>query len=518
MCVRTCLLVLILGLGLTALLAPPGIAAEKADAQQIARLIEQLGSNNFEEREQASKKLADIGLPALEPLRKVAASSSDAEVRQRAEDLLHKLAEQVKLAEKQAEAARLLKVRTVHLAFKETPVAEAVKDFAKKSGYDLHLLEPENLANRKVTLDTGETTFWQAFAQFCDAAGLVEATRQELIPKFTPTPIRPRVGGGIVPPANAVPGAPPAIGIPIQPRGIPTMGVANLFRSSLIVLKNGKAPVVPTCASGAIRVRARLEDRSFPAVSDQILIPIDVRAEPRMEVQQITTLKITKAVDDQGQNLEYQEQGPGPVPVRVGVGVGVATTAVLRYTILSRIGPVPGTLLVPLRFKKGDKESTTLKELSGTLTSQTVLLDEPFATVDKILQAAGKVIKGSNGAVLRVIEVSSDKDKIDLKVEFDTPPAVGVGGPIGPGIARPHIRILPIPIGVDNVNLFDDKGQKIPPVESNITRRVENGKITNAFTLTYRPEKNQVPAKLVYSGTRTIPLAIPFTLKDVPAK
>lgn len=264
MCVRTCLLVLILGLGLTALLAPPGIAAEKADAQQIARLIEQLGSNNFEEREQASKKLADIGLPALEPLRKVAASSSDAEVRQRAEDLLHKLAEQVKLAEKQAEAARLLKAHTVHLAFKETPVAEAVKDFAKKSGYDLHLLEPENLANRKVTLDTGETTFWQAFAQFCDAAGLVEATRQELIPKFTPTPIRPRVGGGIVPPANAVPGAPPAIGIPIQPRGIPTMGVANLFRSSLIVLKNGKAPVVPTCALGPSAFEPGWRIAAFP--------------------------------------------------------------------------------------------------------------------------------------------------------------------------------------------------------------------------------------------------------------
>jgi hypothetical protein len=53
----------------------------------VRRLIEQLGSAEFTEREAATKGLAKIGLPALEALKK-AARSDDPEVARRANDLL----------------------------------------------------------------------------------------------------------------------------------------------------------------------------------------------------------------------------------------------------------------------------------------------------------------------------------------------------------------------------------------------------------------------------------------------
>jgi tetratricopeptide (TPR) repeat protein len=73
--------------GETEKLAP----ADKADPAVIERLIRQLGSASFPEREAATRHLEDIGTPALEALRKAAKESADAEVRRRAEQLAEKL-------------------------------------------------------------------------------------------------------------------------------------------------------------------------------------------------------------------------------------------------------------------------------------------------------------------------------------------------------------------------------------------------------------------------------------------
>jgi hypothetical protein len=55
---------------------------------EIDRLIQQLGSPKFAEREAASKRLEAIGVPAAEALRKAATTSPDIEIRRRAQKLL----------------------------------------------------------------------------------------------------------------------------------------------------------------------------------------------------------------------------------------------------------------------------------------------------------------------------------------------------------------------------------------------------------------------------------------------
>ena len=70
------------------LLSIPLLAADKEPAaEDIDRLIRQLGSDKFSDREAASKRLTDIGEPALDQLRK-AADATDVEVRRRVRDLL----------------------------------------------------------------------------------------------------------------------------------------------------------------------------------------------------------------------------------------------------------------------------------------------------------------------------------------------------------------------------------------------------------------------------------------------
>jgi WD40 repeat protein len=62
------------------------------DDKTIRDLITQLGDDSFDKREEAAKKLADIGEPALGLLRKAAKEVGDAEIRERAGELAKMIA------------------------------------------------------------------------------------------------------------------------------------------------------------------------------------------------------------------------------------------------------------------------------------------------------------------------------------------------------------------------------------------------------------------------------------------
>ncbi len=67
-----------------------GETAPKDQAEQIARLVEQLGADSYQARQEAQKKLIEVGEPAVAALEK-ALNSSDAEVRVRAEKALEEI-------------------------------------------------------------------------------------------------------------------------------------------------------------------------------------------------------------------------------------------------------------------------------------------------------------------------------------------------------------------------------------------------------------------------------------------
>jgi hypothetical protein len=176
--------------GMALLPAPSNAREEKALADKIAKLVEQLGSDAFAERNAASKALDEIGAPALEALRG-AMKSTDAEVRRRSTAL-------VATIEARTQTSRILSPKMVELKYKDTPLGDAVADFSKKSGYPLNLIDPAGkLKSKKITLDTGKVTFWEALEKFKVAAELDEADPMAMM----------RVPGGPLPPVG-----PPVIG------------------------------------------------------------------------------------------------------------------------------------------------------------------------------------------------------------------------------------------------------------------------------------------------------------------
>ena len=69
--------------------------AAPPDSPEIERLIQQLGSPTFAEREAAAEDLDAIGEPALDGLQKAAARDKDAEIRRRAEGLVKAIEDRI---------------------------------------------------------------------------------------------------------------------------------------------------------------------------------------------------------------------------------------------------------------------------------------------------------------------------------------------------------------------------------------------------------------------------------------
>ncbi len=427
-----CLLATVFGAGLALLLSLPSPAEEAAQKEKIDKLIEQLGSGTFTEREKATKELTTIGLPALDALRK-AAKSEDAEIRKRAEDILPKI-------ERQAQSIRILTPKRVHLIYKDTPLAEAVADFQKKSGYVLHLHDPEGkLKERKVTLDTGETTFWHALGMFCAKAELTEGTMQDLIqlpqppvnlpggapvplPKQLP-PLPPIRKGQAQPvPAPALPGgavAKPAI--VRRPIGRPMLP-AN-FSAEQIILKDGKSKKLPTDDASAVRVRALGKSEPFDPGEGEVILALEVSPEPKVLWHGLQSLRIDKAIDDLEQKLTQvtpQVEVPGAV-----VG-GIAAPGFAPQIAIAPGFPMPSSMggqlgaRVPVRLKKGDKQAKSLKELRGVITAQLLTEVQPVIVADKL--KAGEMAKGKEGGYIKIVEVKSQDEQTTIRLEYQQPP------------------------------------------------------------------------------------------------
>src|SRR5262249_51054900 len=138
-------------------------------------------------------------------------------------------------AVKKVAAETLLAAKRVRLNFKDTSVIDAVDELVRQSGYNIQIQgEVANLVKRKLTLDTGETSFWEAFDKLCHKAGLVEIA--STVPQADPLQPNPRLRPGIRP----LPIRP----LPIRPRGgLPGIPLPN---------DGLKLPVMPGVIQGGI--------------------------------------------------------------------------------------------------------------------------------------------------------------------------------------------------------------------------------------------------------------------------
>jgi hypothetical protein len=617
------LLTMILCVGLGTVIAVP---SSPSDQNKISQLIAKLGSENFRERDAASKELDAIGEPALEALQK-AAKSTDMETANRATALVGRI-------QQRGENARLLAPTYVELNLKEATIDDAVAELAKKSGFTIILGgDKTKMSDRRVTLETGRVPFWKALDMLCEQAGLVEGDAntplpavdlpfQPVPPQIQPLPIRiqpikpinvkpiqvkpiqvkpapkqapaekpvedkpePKPEKPLVPdkfapdpalqkeevpaqPAQANPPVQIAPAVqpvqpaqPIQGGAIggrrPPVGVGA--NGQLIVLVDGKPNRNPADLESAFRIRAindaNMNGNFGPIPEGEIQMILEVRPEPRLQLQQLLGVKIDKAIDNHDQVLTPTMVSSLPVDPNNATVDQLRQLKVMqqiqvqggRVQIIG--GPTYpasayGNSYVPARLKKADKEPKSLKEVRGTVSLKLRTGNEELVGIDNILKAKGETAKGKGDVVMKVIDVTkADNGEITVQVEVqfssaDVQPQINqpVGQPIRGGNVQ--IQIAPVPpqavppqgapngVGAQpavynylGLDMLDAKGSGLQLVRILNTRNQYNGTTrTISTTMVFKPQGEQEAAKLVFRGSRAATVDVPFLLKDVVLK
>lgn len=439
-----------------------------AEKQKIQDLIDQLASPRFAERAAATKALEAIGAPARDQLRQ-AAKHADVEISLRAARLL-------RLLEERAMVEGFLRPRLVRLDFQDTPAPDAVAALAKLSGYPVQLSGADAaLAQRKITLKTGEVPFWDALQQLCDNAGLTEAV------KATNQPVG---NDQLVP----------------------------------ILLTDGRSQAATTIIAGSVRLRVLPVQRA-PGNADQVQLVVEVAAEPRLKgFGALGVARVDKAMDDRGQVLA---EVPVPVPVSQPTSPFGRRGGVGQMVSSNHAAGVQGQPTAQVRLKLGEQAARSLHELSGRLTVQALAETEALLSIPNIMQAAGQSAKSDDGAGLHIksVEKLGNGDvQIQLTMNLNPPQNPFAGRLVGNvQINGNNIQIGGwSPSGVWPT-LVDAKGQHIVLAQAgNNGIMIGPGGVTRNATLIYRPRPGQEPAQLVQYGQRLVAFSVPFALKNLP--
>jgi hypothetical protein len=504
---RACWLLPLCAFALPLSLAPRLAADDRTEPLNVVRLIDQLGSYDFAEREAATRTLANVGAPALAGLRQ-AADSQDPEVRRRAIDLVRHI-------EKQGEAARLLEAKRVRLAYHDTPVSEAVAELARRTGFAIQLEgDVSKLAHRRLTFDTGPVPFWEAFDQFCRKAGVSEP---ELLPDGEQ-----RRG------TNANVNNPYAPRMAYPAGGYTYYNPYNAdFNHTRLTLVEGQPPDLPTCTVGAVRLRELPAHVPLPAVlagSDERLVGLQVAAEPDVAWQGVLALHVTRAVDERGRRL------PQPLPFFGSpTNAGDSPYGYVRmwdpYGYNSNVRP-SDPRHIPVRLRVGPSVQR-LKELEGVVTAQVQTPMEPLLRVEDVTRAVGQTIRGAHGGWVKVVELSRDANgtvRVRGQVAYppsDEAPPAWLLNSVNPRFGQMVFFAGPNgnQVEVPNLELHDTRGlpfQRLEQPQMQMAGQTMPDPRPRDFRLTFQPRPGQTdPAQLVYVGRRTLILEVPFSLKDV---
>ncbi len=480
-------------------------ATRKGVAEQATRLVAELGSDDYDARQRAVRELEALG-PAVGPALQKAVLNPDPEVRRLALQVAEHIA-------RRAETAEVLEPKRFRLAFRDLPLNVAVQQFMQATGARIQLEGAK--ADRKVTLDTGYTTFWDAFDKFCAAAALSE--------KVFDTPMADNNNNGYT---NGPWG---------RRRIIMWNGRMNRQNEDVIpalhggqfVLTDAKAPPRPTYQAGAIRFRALPPGTSLGKLSNfkgdkELVFGLEILPEPSLAWERVQSLHIERAIDDQGQQLAAtQPAAAGETPFNEFDEVVFWG----GYDGGNNNGANNGGQRVPLRLGLGRKPSSVLRELSGVATIKMQTSTQTIATVDRVLDAKDKTVKGTDGSFLKVTEVKQEEGgRLVIRVKVDQSqeeqaanwnPWGWRGGMMWRGSSEG--QAVDNSVSTGNLVLFDARGNLVRLVSK---EQIQDDSGTNEeYNFVYQILKGQPePARLVLQGRRPVTIDVPFVLKDVPLR
>ncbi|MBI2808331.1 MAG: hypothetical protein HYX68_25365 [Planctomycetes bacterium] len=504
-----------LSLGLLLLLSAPGFAQTpaKTTPARVQELARKLGSSSYLERATARKQLQAIGPAALETMRKLP-KSSDLETSRQIAALIDGFEEQLL-------TVQILAPKEVHLTLKDATVQQAIAELAKISGYPIQFQgDATRFADKKLTLDTGKTSFWQAFDRLCQEAGLMERIDLTMAPN-QPMPF-PNRGG--IRRIQRWPVANQAQARPSGPIIVTNRGAEKIAGQA------GKPDLHKSFVSyaGAIKTELRIS-----RAGKELVLKFIVSSEPRLDSASVLGRPaLERVLDEKGRTLPLAIQAVKAPP-------GIPAGPMDLQLWIDPNAPHQHARLVEARIQDGPNAVKQIKELTGNLSFQLDLHQERLAAIANVLTSAGKSAAGKNGGTLRVQSVKKrDDGGVEMQVSIENLTANPFGGNIvfngngGVIIRGNNVRIQGMIIGPNGVQinggagnananelpvLFDAKGQKFRLGQLlNDNFSFGNGSSSRNATIVFHPNPDQAePRELVLFGTRTHTIAVPFRFAGV---
>jgi hypothetical protein len=426
----------------------------------VAGLVEQLGDPDYAKREDASRRLAEIGPAALPALRE-ATASGDPEVARRADVLITRITRRV-------ENEKLLAPTLVAVEAENAPLAAVLADLSEQSGYELAVAgpTPRDVLATRVTVKTGRVPFWEAVLATCDAAGLRIAS----------------VGGYVAPDAR-----PP-------------------FPTAAVVLEpcSGQNRR-PTVVSGAVCVEAVRVPEAV-GVPDAPAALLQVWPEPGLNWRTTTAVRVDRATDDAGQSL----RAALPTTTIRGTGLPPNTALGLSSNRPAQPAFAPSTRQFMVRLRPGARPSLTLVEFSGVVHGTVRGGPEPMIVLSGL--AASKSVTGEHpsGAVLKATPHRSADQKWRASVDlgYDT-------ARVQP--AEPGERLGNL---VNGIRVTDANGNAFLAVPTALSQQTRGGttRTTLRMELDLLPTNNRTgdPDTITFWASFDKPASVPFALKNVP--
>jgi len=502
------------GVAFLALVTAGAWAVVAADAPQdtspdrVKKLIDRLGSGAFREREAASRELSALGPAAMDALRE-AVRIGDPETRRRAGEIIERINERLAIA-------RILLPTMIEFQFKDKPLPEAVAELGRKVGgtIGLHDQNPGKFRSRRVTVSTsGPMPYFEAIELFCRKADLHEWDGFTTIP-------------GLAMPVQTTSGF-----VQVQGQVIirSTRGIRSTNPSTHhTVLLHGPGGPLPSHHAGAVRIRALPSTTQFPnhtTASDELVLPLQVSAEPKLAWHGASDLRIDRAIDENGQPLSVR-------PVMPMIPGDDDDLIFVNGMVMTR--PAQRAGQIGVRVKRPDRQGKRIAELTGNVAAQ-VRVTESMLHVDSPLKAANQTFRGVHDVNLRILSANQSAEgdisfQVELHLPLEVQLAPGGIGPVGNIVvqravvvgaaARMREATPPLPASTEflGLSLEDAQGQRYSMVRGNQenTRFAPDG-YTYQFQVTYRPQaKDQVPTKLTFMASRPATVEVPFVLKDVP--
>jgi hypothetical protein len=457
----------------------------RGESADPARLVQRLGSPRFAEREAAFKALDALG-PAALPALKTAAKSADAEVRQRAGELLAKL-------ERAADAAEAFAPTKVHLKGADAPLAEIVRDLTLQSRVRLQLArEPVDLPGRRFSIDTGEVSFWEALEALCRQAkvsirpGAFEPTGQDAV----------------------------VIGRPVN--FFPGSAAATQRTEEPLVLQDGVLPACPTAFVGAIRLRLvpdRWGNRNRGSGGEHQWT-LELFSEPRVNWQAAPAITfekpagLTATCATIASPISYRGAMFGVSPV--GADGRLPPRGVTQYQIpvTVKADAQPGRAVVP--------------ELRGTLGTTVQLGTQLAVTVDDVEKPSAKAADPHGTKVtIGNCQVNAD-GSATIQADVERPGSGLAGGGFrtgGAGIPLASAVGMLAGLGRENevLRLVDTQDRPYA-VTVRLTGATQQGGTTVVnYVLDCKPAAPDAkPKKLELHCPRRAPVEAKFALRDVP--